>query len=50
MRNQEKLIGLLVIILIIFIASNINGINSFLSGTTDKTIEFGHSMSVVPQS
>ena len=49
MRNQEKLIGLLIIILIIFIASNINGINSFLSGTTDKTIEFGHSASVVPQ-
>ena len=49
MRNQEKLIGLLIIILIIFIASNINGINSFLSGTTDKTIEFGHSASVVPK-
>lgn len=50
MRNQEKLIGILVIILILFIASNINGINSFLSGTTDKTVEFGHSVSVVPQS
>jgi len=50
MRNQEKLMGILIIILIIFIASNINGINSFLSGATDKTIEFGHSATVVPQS
>jgi hypothetical protein len=49
MRNQEKLMGILIIILILFIASNINGINSFLSGTTEKTIEFGHSASVVPQ-
>lgn len=49
MRNQEKLMGILIIILIIFIASNINGINSFLSANTDKTIEFGHSASVVPQ-
>lgn len=48
MRNQEKLMGILIIILILFIASNINGINSFLSGTTEKTIEFGHSASVVP--
>lgn len=50
MRNQEKFIGILVIILILFTASNINTINSFLSGTTDKTVEFGHSVSVVPQS
>lgn len=49
MRNQEKIIGLLVIILIVFTASNINEINSLLSGTTDKTIEFGHSTSTVPQ-
>lgn len=50
MKRRDRLNGILLIILIIFIASNINGINSFLSGTTDKTIDFGHSVSVVPQS
>ena len=50
MRNRDKLHGILIIILIIIIASNINGINSFLSVNTDKTIDFGHSVTVVPQS
>ena len=50
MRREDKIHGILLIILIIFIASNINGINSFLSVQTDKTIEFGHSVTVVPQS
>lgn len=50
MRRHTKLNWILLIILIVFIAANINGINSFLSGTTDKTIDFGHSTSVVPQS
>lgn len=49
MRNQEKLIGLLVIILIIFFASYVNEINDVLSGTHDQTIEFGHSATKVPQ-
>lgn len=41
--------GFIIIVFIIFIAVNINGINSFLSFHTDKTIEFGHSVAVVPQ-
>lgn len=49
MRRQDMLRGFLVIVFIIFIAININGINSFLSFSTDKTIDFGHSMTVVPQ-
>ncbi|MBQ2654754.1 MAG: hypothetical protein IJF83_14465 [Methanobrevibacter sp.] len=49
MRKEDMLRGFLLIVFIIFIAVNINGINSFLSFHTDKTIEFGHSMTVVPQ-
>ena len=40
--------GIIIIIIIIFIATNINGINSFLSVQTDKTVDFGHSVTVVP--
>lgn len=49
MRRQDKLRSLLLILLILFIAANINGINSFLSVQTDRTIDFGHSVTVVPQ-
>ena len=42
--------GFVLAVFIIFIAANINGINSFLSVQTDKTVEFGHSVTVVPQS
>ena len=40
---------LLIVIFIIIVAANINGINSFLSVNTDKTINFGHSVAVVPE-
>ena len=40
---------LLIVIFIIIVATNINGINSFLSVNTDKTINFGHSVAVVPE-
>ena len=49
MRREDMLRGFFIIILILFIAVNINGINSFLSFHTDKTVDFGHSLSVVPQ-
>lgn len=49
MRREDMVRGFLLIIFIIFIAININGINSFLSFHTDKTVEFGHSLAVVPQ-
>ncbi len=49
MRKEDMLRGFLIVILILFIAVNINGINSFLSFHTDKTADFGHSMTVVPE-
>ncbi|WP_407421208.1 hypothetical protein [Methanobrevibacter sp.] len=49
MRRQDKLRSLLLILLILFLAANINGINSFLSVQTDRTVDFGHSIAVVPQ-
>ena len=49
MRRQDKFRSLLLILLILFLAANINGINSFLSVQTDRTVDFGHSVAVVPQ-
>ena len=49
MRREDMLRGFLIVVLILFIALNINGINSFLSFHTDKTVDFGHSITVVPQ-
>lgn len=49
MRRQDLLRGFLIVVLIIFIAININVINDFLSFNTDKTIEFGHSETEVVQ-
>lgn len=42
--------GFIILLIIFAIEANINGINSFLSVHTDKTIDFGHSVTVVPQS
>lgn len=49
MRREDMLRGFLIVVFILFIALNINGINSFLSFHTDKTVDFGHSITVVPQ-
>ena len=49
MRQQAIFRTFIIIVFIIFIAVNINGINSFLSVNTDKTVDFGHSAAVVPQ-
>ncbi len=49
MKRNDKLYTFIIIVFIIFIAVNINSINSFLSFHTDKTIDFGHSNAVVPQ-
>ena len=49
MRKRDILNAVIIIILILFIATHINGINSFLSFKTDKTVEFGHSITVVPE-
>ena len=49
MRREDIIRSIILAIIIIFIAANINGINSFLSVHTDRTIDFGHSEAVVPQ-
>jgi hypothetical protein len=49
MRKQDIMRTVILALFIIFIAVNINGINSFLSVHTDRTIDFGHSATVVPQ-
>lgn len=49
MRKRDMLHTVIIIMIIVFIAANINSINSFLSLQTDKTIEFGHSIAVVPE-
>jgi hypothetical protein len=49
MRRRDMFYWLLIIIFILIVASNINGINSFLSVNTDKTVHFGHSTAVVPE-
>lgn len=48
MRKGNILRGIVLIIIIIFFAANVNGINSFLSVHTDKTTDFGHSEAIVP--
>lgn len=49
MRRRDIFYWLLIVIFTIIVATNINGINSFLSVNTDKTINFGHSVAVVPE-
>lgn len=49
MRKEDVMRTVVLLVIILFLAANINGINSFLSFKTDKTVEFGHSIAVVPQ-
>ena len=49
MRRGDMIRGVILIIIIIFFAANVNSINSFLSVNTDRTVEFGHSATIVPQ-
>ena len=49
MRRRDMFYWLLIVIFIIIVATNINGINNFLSVNTDKTVHFGHSTAVVPE-
>lgn len=49
MKERNNLLRIfIVVIVIIFIAININAINDFLSFSPDKTIDFGHSAADVP--
>lgn len=50
MRRQDIFRGIIVVVIIVFVAININGINSFLSFQNDNTTDFGHSLTVVPPS
>ncbi|MCR5027510.1 MAG: hypothetical protein K6A34_08760 [Methanobrevibacter sp.] len=49
MRREDIIHGFIIFIILLIIAANINGINSFLSVHTDRTTNFGHSVAVVPQ-
>jgi len=49
MRREDIIRSIILALIIIFLAANINGINSFLSVQTDRTIDFDHSVTVVPQ-
>jgi hypothetical protein len=49
MRRRDIFYGTLIIIFLIIVGANINGINSFLSVHTDKTIDFDNSTAVVPE-
>lgn len=49
MRRGDIIRGVVLVIIILFFATNINAINSFLSVSTDRTIEFDHSATIVPQ-
>ena len=49
MRRGDMIRGIILVIIIIFFAVNVNSINSFLSVNTDRTVEFGHSATIVPQ-
>lgn len=48
MKNREKITYALVIGAIFLLIINMGAINNFLSFSTDKTIEFGHTSYVVP--
>lgn len=50
MKFREKLSFFIVIFVILMIIVNMGAINNFLSMHTDKTIQFGHSSYVVPDS
>ena len=49
MRKGDIVRGIVLVIIILFFAANINGINSFLSVHSDRTIDFDHSATIVPQ-
>lgn len=48
MRNKDIMHGVIVLIIILIIGANINEINSFLSFKNEKSVEFGHSVAVIP--
>ena len=49
MRNKDKILSTLIIILFIFVIANLGAINNFLAAVTDKDIEFGHTHIIIPE-
>ena len=49
MRNKDKILSVLIIIVFIFLIMNLSAINNFLAATTDKYIEFGHTKIIIPE-
>ena len=49
MRNKDKVLSVLIIIVFIFLIMNLSAINNFLAATTDKYIEFGHTRIIIPE-
>ncbi len=49
MRNKDKVLSVLIIVIFIFLIANLGAINNFLAATTDKYIEFGHTRIIIPE-
>lgn len=49
MKNREKIINILIVFVLIVIILNLNTINNALTYHTDKTVQFGHSEYIVPE-
>ena len=49
MRTKDKIISIILVIIILYIITNIGAINSFLTFSTDKTYDVGNSQILVPE-
>lgn len=49
MRRKDKVIGLIILIIFLYIVANLGAINSMLTFATDKTYDVGRSQIVVPE-
>lgn len=49
MRRKDKIISVLLLIVFFYIVANLGSINSFLTFSTDKTLDVGKSQIVVPE-
>lgn len=50
MRRKDVLFSLVLLVVVLYLVANISAINSFLSFSTDKTLDVGNSQVVVPES
>lgn len=49
MKNRDKIISIILVIILLYIVANLGSINSFLTFSTDKTIQLNHTQIVVPE-